>query len=331
MIIKSSLEPLDYDDILLLPRRSNIDSRDDVSLVNKHGYIPIFSAPMLSISEPDVVIELDKLGGVGILHRFFTYDQKRYLAVDKIAKANPVNFGVSIGINNFEDELLFALYSTIIRHAKFVVIDTASGYMERTMEAVQQLSELRVKYKVDFKIIAGNVVDRLGANDLAMAGADIIRVNIGTGIQCLTSKAIGIGCPPLTAIADCAEIKDKFPDVMLLADGGISNPRRGLESLAFGADGLMIGSLFGRAKEAKNNGKIFGMSSYELQERMNKEKKSNEGTVTIFPKKEIRPLKEIFNEFTFGLKSGMSYLGIDDIKNMHIEEIEYIGVNNNVR
>ena len=114
---------------------------------------------------------------------------------------------------------------------------------------------------------------------------------------------------------------------MLIADGGIYTPGDGLKALAFGADALMIGSLFGRAKEADNKGLIFGMSSYELQERMNKTKKSNEGKVTIIPQEEIRPLEDIFKEFTYGLKSGLGQLGVDDINNLHDAEIEYIRIN----
>jgi IMP dehydrogenase len=286
---------------------------------------------MLGISEPKVITEIDRLGGVGILHRFFKKSRQRYQATDKVAQTNPTDFGVSIGINNFEDELNYVQYATFICEANFVVIDTASGYLKNTINAIIKLFEFRKEKLLDFQIIAGNVVDFAGAYHLALAGADMIRVNIGTGIQCLTSKSIGIGCPPLTAIADCAKIKDRFPHVKIIADGGISNPGRGLKALAFGADALMIGSLFGYAKEAKNGGKIFGMSSYELQDRMNKTKKSNEGKVTIIPKNKIRPFKDIFNEFTFGLCSGLSYLGIDDISKIHETEIEYIGVNNNVR
>ena len=331
MIIKSSLEPLDYDDILLLPAHSEITSRNNINLLNDKYYIPIFSAPMLNISEPKLITEIDKLGGVGILHRFFEDSKQRYNAIDKISQTNPINFGVSIGINNFEDELNYVQYATFICGAKFVVIDTASGYLENTIKSVIKLYEFRKEKMLDFQIIAGNVVDQYGAYHLALAGADMIRVNIGTGIQCLTSKSIGIGCPPLTAIADCARIKVKFPNVKIIADGGIYDPGRGLKALAFGADALMIGSLFGRAEEADNRGIIFGMSSYELQDRMNKSKKSNEGKVTIIDPKEIRPLKDIFTEFAFGLRSGLSYLGIDDINKIHETKIEYIGVNNSVR
>lgn len=324
MILESDLESLNYSDILLLPQNSNIESRDSINLYNEFGYIPIFSAPMLNISEPDFVIALGKLGAVGILHRFFEYSEERYEAIDKIT-SNVLRYGISIGINDWENELKIVKYAAL-HGCQFVVIDTASGYLQKTIDAVQNLYEFRKYNKLNFKIISGNVVDLLGCLNLAKVGTDIIRVNIGTGLQCLTSKSIGIGCPSLTAIKDSSEITKYFSNTMILADGGIYTPGDGLKALAFGAKGLMIGSLFGRAKESMNNGIIFGMSSYELQERMNKTKKSNEGTVTIIPKEEMRPLKDIFNEFTYGLKSGLSYLGIDDINKIEDATIEYIKI-----
>jgi IMP dehydrogenase/GMP reductase len=201
----------------------------------------------------------------------------------------------------------------------------ASGYLHKTIRAVKELYNFRETSGFGFKIISGNVVDSSGCYDLAKAGVDGIRVGIGGGGQCLTSKSIGIGCPSLTSILDCSIIKDMFPEVMLIADGGISNPGRALKALCFGCDAIMIGSLFGRAQETNNNGVIFGMSSFKLQEQMGKSKKSNEGIVSIIPKEEIKPLEEIWNEFTFGLKSGLSYLGIDNINNIKSTDIEYIG------
>ena len=324
-VTQSELEPLNYDDILLLPNYSNIASRDEVNLFLLHkNYMPIFSAPMANISEVPLIVELCKLGGVGILHRFFESNQKRYESVDEIS-SKCENYGVSISIHDWENELVFVEYA--VKHGcNFVVVDTASGYLEITLNAVNRLYTFREDNKLKFDIIAGNVVDEYGCYLLIDSGADVIRVNIGSGLQCLTSRSIGIGCPPLTAIANCTTIKDKYPNITLLADGGIYTPGDALKALAFGADGLMIGSLFGRAKEADNSGIIFGMSSFMLQERMNKSKKSNEGSVTVIPKEEIRPLKEILEEFTYGFKSGLSYLGCNDINGLHDKEIEYIKV-----
>jgi hypothetical protein len=59
---------------------------------------------------------------------------------------------------------------------------------------------------------------------------------------------------------------------------------------------------------------------------MNKTKKSNEGAVTVIPKEEIRPLRDIFTEFTYGIRSGLAYLGCDNINDLHNIDVEYIRV-----
>ena len=326
-VTESKLRPLNYDDILLLPSYSEVPSRDKVNLnidTDGQNYIPIFSAPMKSISEPDFVIALGKLNGCGILHRFFRTEKQRYKAVDKIHNKK-VNYGVSIGINNWEEELKFVEFCAN-RNCNWIVIDTASAYHKVTIDKLKALQNFRFENNFDFKIMVGNVVDSSICVELCEAGADAIRINIGSGGQCLTSKSIGVGCPTLTAIEDCAKIKKIYPWVLLIADGGIYNPGQGLKALAFGASGLMIGTLFGRASECRNFGFIYGMSSYFLQNKMRKNKKSNEGTVTFIPWWKIKSLKKIFTEFTYGLKSGLSYLGCDDINKINDIDVEYIKV-----
>jgi IMP dehydrogenase len=323
LIKENSLKSLGYDDILLLPKYSSINSRDDVNLYRETDkYIPIFSAPMKDISEAELVISICKAGGVGVLHRFFENDNDRYESIEHIS-SKCEGFGISIGLNDAVEEEKIVKFASD-NGCKFVTIDSASGYLQKTIDVVKWLYLKRKLNKWDFKIIAGNVVDSVGCYDLAQAGADIIRVNIGSGLQCLTSKSIGIGLPPLTAIQESADVKKRFPNLMLLSDGGIYNAGQALKAMVFGADGVMIGSLFGRSKECNNDGFIYGMSSYKLQERMNKTKKSNEGTVTMIPESEIKPFKEIWNEILYGLRSGMSYIGCDDINKLHDTVVEYI-------
>ena len=324
MIRESKKDSLGFDDVILQPVYSTIDSRNDVRLENQEKLIPIFSAPMKNISEPDLVIEMGRLGGVGILHRYFNSAKDQSDSIIKISKTK-VNFGVSIGIRNLYDELEYAFFS-VSCGAKFIVIDVASGYLAKTSEATKRLYEFRDRNRLDFYIVVGNVVDFAGACLLADAGADFIRVGIGTGSLCLTSKSIGIGCSPLTAMNSCLPVKSIYPDVRLIMDGGIRNPGDALKAFAFGADAVMIGGLFGRAKEANNNGHIYGMSSFVLQKVMGKQLKSREGIEIQIPDEEIRPLEDIFNEFTFGLKSGLSYLGCDNLASLKDLDIEYMRV-----
>lgn len=324
--INSKLHALNYDDVILLPSYSEIPSRDSVDLYIEDNefppYIPIFSAPMKSISEPNFVIALGRLGAIGLLHRFFKNEKQRYKAVEKIYKSGVV-YGVSIGINNWEEELDFVRYCSN-RNCRWVVIDTASAYHKITIDALKALQKFKLENNLGFKIMVGNVVDSSICMDLCKFGANAIRVNIGSGGQCLTTKSIGVGCPPLTAISECAKIRKLYPDVLLVADGGVYNPGQATKSLVFGASALMIGSLFGRAWECGNFGIIYGMSSFFLQNKMKKNKKSNEGRVTIIPFWKLRSLKKIFTEFTYGIKSGLSYVGCDDINKIHDIDVEYV-------
>jgi NAD(P)H-dependent flavin oxidoreductase YrpB (nitropropane dioxygenase family) len=321
-------ESLNYDDVLLLPQWTDIKSRNDVDLFhygeNRTNYIPIFSSPMRNISEKKLVIEVCNKGGVGILHRFFNTEEDRYEAVREISQETD-NFGVAIGINKFGYELEFTEYA-YNNGCRFVTLDFANGYLQKGIDAVGFLKEFRDDNHLHFDIIAGNVVEETGCYYLAEAGADMIRMTIGSGQQCLTSKTHSIGCPTLTSIIQCSKIKNKFPNIKLLADGGISNPGQALKAFAFGSDGIMIGSLFGHSIECNNEGNIFGMSSFTLQEKMGKVKKSNEGRVTNIPQNELRPFHEIWDEFTYGLKSGLSYLGCKSLQNLHNIDVEYIKV-----
>ena len=138
MISESDLKALDYDDVLLLPEQSSITSRKNIELtVENKTHHPIFSAPMKGISEPKFIIELDKLGGIGILHRFFQNDEERLTAISNLRSVK--NYGIAIGINDWNKELVFVNFA-VKNGCKFIVIDTATGHMQRTIDSVYNLN-----------------------------------------------------------------------------------------------------------------------------------------------------------------------------------------------
>lgn len=326
MITKSNLDPLDYDDVLLVPEHSYIKSRKDVNLfVTDKKYMPIFSAPMRGISNVPFIKELSKLGGIGILHRFFQYEIERLDAIKDLKEVE--NYGIAIGINDWKKELNYVKLA-VESGAKFICIDTATGHMQRTIDSVSSLNQYRKENNLNFEIISGNVATYEGAYHLAQAGSDFIRVGIGGGSVCATRGVTSVGIPDLTAIQDCSNIKNFYPNVKIIADGGIKNSGNAMKAFVFGADYVMIGSLFGKSKESNNGGIVHGMSSYKLQNEMGKHLRSNEGLVIQIPQEDIRPLKEIYEEFIWGLKSGLSYLDCSDINELHNQEITYIKTGN---
>lgn len=80
-------EGLTFDDVLLVPKLSNVKSRKDVNVAtnlskNIKLNIPILSANMDTVTEADLAIALARLGGMGIIHRFLTIQQQ----VDEVKK-----------------------------------------------------------------------------------------------------------------------------------------------------------------------------------------------------------------------------------------------------
>jgi IMP dehydrogenase len=72
---------LTFDDVLLVPHRSSIQSRKDVStdtwfVPGIRLSIPIVSSNMDTVTETRMAIAMAQSGGIGILHRFMTIEQQ---------------------------------------------------------------------------------------------------------------------------------------------------------------------------------------------------------------------------------------------------------------
>ena len=264
---------LTFDDVLLVPQRSSIRSRSDVSLRTQASRnvsidLPVIAANMDTVCEAEMAIELGRLGAMGAIHRFLTVEAQAEM-VKRVKDAGDYAVGAAIGTDRDARDRADALVDAGV---DVLVLDIAHGHADHAIDVIGKMKSDHPT--VD--LVAGNVATRLGAEELAAAGADAIKVGVGPGGVCTTRLVAGVGVPQLTAVADCSGVvgPDGKP-VPVIADGGIRTSGDIAKALAAGASTVMIGSLFAGTKESPGEveqstrglvKRVRGMASFEAIE-----------------------------------------------------------------
>lgn len=310
---------LSYDDVLLIPQRSPVDSRNEIDLRTQlvgdiELQVPLVSAAMDTVTEADLARALAEAGGIGTIHRFLTGEQQRR-EVQAVRDAGlPVLAAVGVTDGYLERaELLVNAGVTGL------VVDVAHGHLEKALEATGAIAD----EFPDVPLIAGNVATPAGVADLYAAGADGIKVGIGPGSHCTTRQVAGAGVPQFTAVADCASEARAY-DITIMADGGIRRSGDAVKALMAGADSVMLGRLFAGTDEAPSEiveieGVAYkrsrGMATTAAaRDRTDKDSDIHveEGIEGLTPYK--GPIASVVEEFTAGIRSGLSYCGGNTIE-----------------
>lgn len=313
--IKARGRGLTFDDVLLVPAKSDIKSRRTPSLKTKltknfEIETPILSANMDTITESDMAIAMNQLGAIGILHRFITIEQQ-VAEVTKLKNSGATLLSASIGVN---DDFKDRAHALIKAGVNIVTIDIAHGHSIQMIETMKWLKDTYPE--VD--IIAGNLATPEAARDLIEAGAGAIKVGIGPGSMCTTRIITGCGVPQLTAIALCVEIADSY-GVPVIADGGIRTSGDMVKAFAAGASSVMLGSMLSGSIETPGsivNGRkqYRGMASKSAQVSWRggvPEGMAPEGESTFVTVK--GHVKDVILEITGGIRSGMTYVNANSL------------------
>lgn len=338
-MIEKIKDCLAFDDVLIEPKYSEINSRKDIDLsswlskeLDIKLSLPIISSPMDTVTEHLMGITLKNAGGIGIIHRYNTIaNQLQQVALCAQwggAGNGGATSGAAIGVSG--DYLDRAKQLTNIG-CSIICIDVAHGHHENVEETIKLL---RNKYGNNIHIIAGNVATYLGARDLASWGADSIRVGLGGSGVCSTRINTGHGIPTFQSVLDCSQIKESF-DVKIIADGGHRTVGDIVKSLAAGADFVMLGGMLAGTDESPGELKSFeiselnshdangarerrmlykvyrGMASIEAQQDFKGQVNSREGITVKIPYK--GSVNNILKEIETNLRSGLSYSGANNI------------------
>lgn len=219
----------------------------------------------------------------------------------------------------------------------FVAVDTAHGDSKPVLEIVKWIKQT---YK-GLEVVAGNVATAEGATHLFQAGADAIKVGMGSGSICTTRVIAGVGLPQFTAIQNCAPVAKKFGKC-LIADGGIKYSGDIVKALAAGADVVMIGSLFAGTDEAPGEivfyqGRTYksyrGMGSLEAMREGNRDRYGQgavdsselvpEGIEGMVPYR--GELAQVLFQLIGGVRAGLGYLGCKNLPDLQ-EKAEFVRI-----
>lgn len=309
-------QSLCYDDVLLVPKFSEIKSRSEIDISTTLGSnidlsLPVISSPMDTVSETAMADAMGTAGGCAIVHRYNSIEIQREI----ITNSTATNIGAAVGTTGDYLERAIAAHEV---GANIICVDVAHGHHILMRDA---LHSLRNHFGDELHIMAGNVATLEGINDLSDWGANSVRCNIGGGSICSTRIQTGHGVPGLQTIIDCAKTNK---DVSIIADGGIKNSGDIVKALAAGADAVMVGSMLAGTSQTPgdiyrdNNGvkwKTYrGMASKDAQINWRGAYASLEGVTAKVPFRGC--VTEVLTDIERGIRSGFSYSGARDLKNL---------------
>jgi len=319
-------EALTFDDVLMIPRYSNIlPLNTNISLnltKNITLKVPFLSSAMDTVTESRMAIAMAQAGGIGVIHRNLTI-KNQSKEVMKVKKKGLIT-GAAIGTNS---EDLERARSLLDKGVDLIVIDTAHGHSEKVLKVLTKLKKTNFKTPV----CVGNIATGEAASRLYNAGADIIKVGIGPGSICTTRMVAGIGVPQISAIMEVKK-KLKKKKIKIISDGGIKFSGDIAKALAAGADAIMMGSIFAGTDESPGkkfrlNGKIYkqyrgmgsigAMSSGSANRYFQKNYKDKSKFIPEGVEGRVEykgRLSKIIYQLQGGLRSSMGYIGAKNLE-----------------
>ncbi|MGH8885750.1 MAG: GuaB3 family IMP dehydrogenase-related protein [Egibacteraceae bacterium] len=296
---KSGRRAYGFDDIAIVPSRRTRDPYDVEVSWQLDAYefsLPLLGAAMDGVTSPRTVVELARLGGLGVLNLeglWARYEDPEPL-LDEIA-ALDASMATARMQELYSRPVSEELISRRITDLKAAGITVAASLTPQKVERWHKLAldagldilviqgtvvsaehvssrtePLNLKEfiaRYDIPVVVGGCASYASGLHLMRTGAAGVLVGVGPGNACTTRAVLGIGVPQATAVADVAGARRRHLEetgryVHLIADGGMRTGGDIAKAIACGADAVMLGSPLARATEAPGRGYHWGMATF---------------------------------------------------------------------
>ena len=319
---------LNFEDVLLQPKRSTLSSRKDVDMTRdftfrnsgkKMNFLPIFASNMDGVGTFSMAKVLQEHKMMTVITKTTTLDQWREAAGTGLRLQS---VSVCTGTNVMWDkeasdwttmQQVLASFPDI----KMITVDVANAYHQNMVDFIKKVRDTYPE-KI---IIAGNVVTPEMTEELIINGADVVKIGIGPGSVCTTRTMTGVGVPQFSAILDCADAANGV-DGHIMADGGCVYPGDIAKAFGAGAHMVMIGGMLAGHNDSElqtvdGKREFYGMSSDRAREKHGRRKdgyRGNEGRHIELPDR--GPVKDTVEDILGGVRSACTYIGARRLKDM---------------
>ena len=319
---------LNFEDVLLQPKRSTLSSRKDVDMTRNFtfrnsgkqmNFLPIFASNMDGVGTFSMAKVLQEYKMMTVITKTTGIEEWRK-AVGNGVRLQSVSVCTGTNVMWDKEAQDWATMQEVLKSfpdIKMITVDVANAYHQNMVDFIKKV---RDKYPTKI-IIAGNVVTPEMTEELIINGADVVKIGIGPGSVCTTRTMTGVGVPQFSAILDCADAANGV-DGHIMADGGCVYPGDIAKAFGGGAHMVMIGGMLAGHDESEQqvvDGKVefYGMSSDRAREKHGKRKdgyRGNEGRLIGLPYR--GPVQNTVEDILGGVRSACTYIGARRLKDM---------------
>ena len=319
---------LNFEDVLLQPKRSTLSSRKDVDMTRNFtfrnsgkqmNFLPIFASNMDGVGTFSMAKAMQEHKMMTVITKTTGIEEWRK-AVGNGVRLQSVS--VCTGTNvmwdpEAPDWKTMQEVLTSFPDIKMITVDVANAYHQNMVDFIKKV---RDKYPEKI-IVAGNVVTPEMTEELIINGADVVKIGIGPGSVCTTRTMTGVGVPQFSAIVDCSDAANGVGG-HIMADGGCVHPGDIAKAFGGGAHMVMIGGMLAGHDESEQevvDGRVefYGMSSDRAREVHGKRKdgyRGNEGRLISLPYR--GPVANTLEDIVGGVRSACTYIGARRLKDM---------------
>ena len=330
---------LDFSDVLMVPNRSSLKSRSQVSTTMEffdREVCPIIAANMDGVGTFEMAEALSEFKILTTLVKHYTLQELLEFFDINAEAAKYAIYSMGTSTADIEKFVTFneMCDDSGVTKPFAVCVDVANGYTTHFEEQCAHIAEEFPEYV----LIAGNVVTPERVEQLFEVGVNVVKVGIGPGSVCTTRRLTGVGYPQLSAVIECSQVA-RDAGGKIVSDGGCTCPGDVAKAFGAGADLVMLGGMLAGHDEGGGESvlighqhfrKFYGMSSKEAQHKHNggvAEYRASEGKEVLVPCR--GSVEHTVKDMLGGIRSAATYIGAESIEEFH-RKCKFIRVNRQI-